>query len=150
MILCNDLKFSIPSEDVEPGDVIVHKSKMMYVLEAYTDNSLRAVDIFDSESKELIPVTNMFGFSFVTRIVSMFNMDGEEGPSRDKPFGNIAPLIMLSGMKDGENSLVGGDIGKMMYYSLILETFVGRDGNNPLAGMFNFGKCRSNKSKTED
>ena len=38
----------------------------------------------------------MFGFNFVTKIVSLFNTVGDNAPTPDAPFGNMLPFMLMN------------------------------------------------------
>jgi hypothetical protein len=72
----------------------------------------------------------MFGFNFVTKIVSMF--DAFTGaPTADQPFGNMLPFIMM-----GENK----DIDPMMMFMMMNQGGAGFDMSNPMMLYFMMGK----------
>lgn len=112
---------------IAPGDMILHQNRPMFVTEV--GKHIEAVDILDSEAKTIIPVTNMFGFNFVTKIVSFINL-GNAQPSADQPFGNLMPMMMAQMVFNGDSEM---DFGKMMMLSMMM------GGANPFANMFNFG-----------
>lgn len=112
---------------IAPGDMILHQKRPMFVTEV--GKHIEAVDILDSEAKTIIPVTNMFGFNFVTKVVSFINL-GNTQPSADQPFGNLMPMMMAQMVFNGDSEM---DFGKMMMLSMMM------GGNNPFATMFNFG-----------
>lgn len=112
---------------IAPGDMILHQGRPMYV--TAVDKNIEAVDILDSEMKTVIPVTNMFGFNFVTKITSLVNL-GNAQPSAENPFGNLMPMMMANAMFNGDSEM---DFGKMMMVSAMM------GGANPFANMFNFG-----------
>lgn len=122
---------------IQPGDMVLHNGRPMYVTEVNGSN-ISTIDILASEAKTVIPVANMFGFNFVTKIVSMLNIGGAN-PSPDQPFGNLMPIMMASMVfgNDGDSPFGGDmDMGKMFMMSAI---FGGASGN-PFANMFNFGQ----------
>lgn len=133
--------YKIPAaiKDVRPGDMILHQGKPMYVTNLNEAN-VEAIDILNAESKNIVPVTNMFGFNFVTKVVSIVNMPTAV-PNADQPFGNLMPMMMMSAVFGGNedehgdsNGLFGDiDLGKMF----MLSYFMG--GDNPFSKMFNFG-----------
>lgn len=114
-------KMPVALNAVEVGDVIIHNRKPMFVVE--NSPSLICVDVCAGEEKTVIPTTNMFGFNFITKVVSLFeNVLGT--PSADSPFGNMLPLLMLG----GDN---GKDIDPMMLMLMMNQT--GATGNmNPM------------------
>lgn len=124
-------KMPVAVKDIKPGDLIVHQSRAMYVQEI-EDGNIYTVDILAAEKKNVLPVTNVFNFNFVTKVVSLMNFDMGT-PSPDQPFGNIMPIMMMSAlMGDDKNDFFGQmDMGKMMLMSAMM------GGQNPLASMFN-------------
>lgn len=127
-------KMPVALKDVAVGDMIRHQGHYVYVIDFPADgNGLVVVDVEQGENRVIRPTTNMFGFNFVTKVVSMFNMTGMCGaPSAEQPFGNIMPLLMMNQfMGNGEN-LFGdnGDMSQLMMMSM----FMG--GTNPFANMF--------------
>lgn len=124
-------KMPVAVKDIKPGDLIVHQSRAMYVQEI-EDGNIYTVDILAAEKKNVLPVTNVFNFNFVTKVVSLMNFDMGT-PSPDQPFGNIMPIMMMSAlMGDDKNDFFGQmDMGKMMLMSAMM------GGQNPLTNMFN-------------
>lgn len=90
-------KMPVAIKDVKVGDVIVHNRTPMFVV-GFAENTgdLIAVDIRAGEKKTIMPVRNMFHFDFVTKIVSLFDMNGMTQPSADMPFGNMLPFMLMS------------------------------------------------------
>ena len=90
-------KLPVAIKDVKVGDVIIHNRTPMFVV-GFVENTgdLIAVDIRAGEKKTIMPMRNMFHFDFVTKIVSLFDMNGVTQPSSDMPFGNMLPLMMMS------------------------------------------------------
>ena len=129
-------KMPVATKDVKIGDMIMHQGNPVYVTDIDEDTSLYVVDILASENKNVIPVTNMFGFNFVTKIVSLMNLNGST-PSADQPFGNIMPMLIWSSiLGDGED---GGDFfGNMSMEKLMMfSMFSGQ--SNPFASVMNLG-----------
>ena len=87
-------KMPVAIKDIAAGDVIIHNRVPVFVTDV-TDGKISVVDIRAGERKEVIPTTNMFGFNFVTKIVSLFNAVGE-APTPEQPFGNMLPFLMMN------------------------------------------------------
>lgn len=123
-------KIPVALKDIALGDIIIHNRKPMFVVALSTDgtNTLTCVDVCAGEQKTVIPTVNMFGFNFVTKIVSLFNTLGDNAPTPDAPFGNMLPLMLMSGndekidpmmlmcMMQGNGSFAGNP---MMLYMLM-------------------------------
>ena len=90
-------KLPVAIKDVKVGDVIIHNRTPMFVV-GFAENTgdLIAVDIRAGEKKTIMPMRNMFHFDFVTKIVSLFDVNGVTQPSSVMPFGNMLPLMMMS------------------------------------------------------
>lgn len=123
-------KIPVALKDIALGDIIIHNRKPMFVVALSTDgtNTLTCVDVCAGEQKTVIPTVNMFGFNFVTKIVSLFNTLGDNAPTPDAPFGNMLPLMLMGGndekidpmmlmcIMQGNGSFVGNP---MMLYMLM-------------------------------
>lgn len=131
-------KMPVAIPDIAPGDMIIHQGKPMYVVKR-NDTNIEAVDILNSEAKNIIPITNMFGFNFVTKIVSLVNLGGAN-PSPDQPFGNLMPVMMASMVfgEDNDSAFGDMDMSKLMMLSMMT------GGSNPFGSIFNFGNLGRN------
>lgn len=92
-------KMPVAVKDIAVGDIIIHNRVPMFV--ESVENGIHVVDIRAGEKKEILPTTNMFGFNFVTKIVSLFNVF-QSSPTPDQPFGNMLPFLMLNS-EDGKS-----------------------------------------------
>lgn len=112
-------------KDLRAGDMVLHRGKPMYV-QSVEEDGIHCIDILNSEAKVIVPVTNMFGFNFVTKVVSLMNFNAAQ-PSAENPFGNLMPFMMMSSiMGDDSNN----DFSKMMMMSMMM------GGSNPFTAMF--------------
>ena len=122
-------KMPVAIKDIKVGDIVIHNRVPMFVTST-EGGSISAVDVRAGEAKTIIPTTNMFGFNFVTKIVSMF--DAFTGaPTADQPFGNMLPFIMM-----GE----GKDIDPMMMFFMMNQGNGNFDMSNPMMLYFMMGK----------
>lgn len=85
-------------KDIKKGDVIRHTNGNA-VFVTSTEDGIHVVDVAAGEKKEIIPTKSMFGFDFVTKIVSLIDFSAA-GASNDAPFGNILPFMLMA---DGGN-----------------------------------------------
>ena len=92
-------KMPVAVKDIAVGDIVIHNRVPMFV--ESVENGIHVVDIRAGEKKEILPTTNMFGFNFVTKIVSLFNAF-QSSPTPDQPFGNMLPFLMLND-EDGKS-----------------------------------------------
>ena len=87
-------KLPVAIKDVKAGDVVLHNKVPVYV-EKVEDGKLLVIDPVESEERIVLPITNMFGFNFVTKVVSIMDMSGV-APTADSPFGSMLPFMMAS------------------------------------------------------
>lgn len=108
-------------KDLRAGDMVLHRGKPMYV-QSVEEDGIHCIDILNSEAKVIVPVTNMFGFNFVTKVVSIMNFNAAQ-PSAENPFGNLMPFMMMSSVMSDDSD---NDFSKMMMMG----------GSNPFTAMF--------------
>lgn len=103
-------------KDIKKGDVIRHTNGNA-VFVTSVENGIHVVDVAAGEKKEIIPTKSMFGFDFVTKIVSLIDFSAA-GASKDAPFGNMLPLMLMAdGSKDMKDIMLpmmlmnGGSFG---------------------------------------
>lgn len=138
-----DMIYAIPCaiKDVHVGDVIRHTNGNA-VFVTSVDNGIHVVDVAAGEKKEILPTKSMFGFDFVTKIVTLIDFSGANA-SADQPFGNLLPLMLL-----GENS---GNMKEMLPMMMLMggmngagENAFSFDMNNPLMLMALIGGSKDN------
>lgn len=96
-------KMPVAISQVAIGDVILHNGNPVFV--ESIENGIQAVDISVNEKKTIMPTTNMFGFDFITKIVSVMDVCAT-APTPDQPFGNMLPFMMMDDGKDNDNMLL--------------------------------------------
>ena len=92
-------KMPVAIEQVKVGDVVIHNRKPVYVT-GIADGKLSAIDVMAGEEKVVLLTRNMFGFNFVTKVVSLMDMTGMAKPSAENPFGNMWMLAMMGDNKE--------------------------------------------------
>jgi hypothetical protein len=127
-------KMPVALSAVQIGDVIVHSKHPMFVSEVDIEtNRMVAVDIYDGEEKVIVPTQSPFGFSFITKVVSLFNFAGTADASN--PFGNMLPFLLMGDSKSTDNSMLmamammGGHTD-MMQNPMMLYALMNKDGKN--------------------
>lgn len=91
-------KMPVALSAVQVGDVIVHSKHPMFVSDIDVEtNRMVAVDIYDGEEKVIVPTQSPFGFSFITKVISLFNFAGTADASN--PFGNMLPFLLMGDSK---------------------------------------------------
>lgn len=128
-------KMPVAIDKIAVGDIVIHHRVPMFVTEV-VDGNITAVDAVAGEVKHIIPTTNMFGFNFVTKVVSLMDVYSQ-APTADQPFGNLLPLLMLNDKGDMDTatmlmlfSMNGGmkfDTSNPMLMYLLLKDGNGKD-----------------------
>lgn len=130
----DNLVYAIPVavNEVKSGDVVLHNEVPMFVIGKDTA-SVIVVDVKNGEKKNILPTKSMFGFDFITKIVTLVDFSAA-GASKDQPFGNLLPLMMLS----GDNKSMK-DMLPMMFLMGDKSPFGSFDMSNPLMLMAMMG-----------
>lgn len=127
--------FAMPAaiKDIAVGDVILHNDKPVFVTNI--EKGIHVADPCAGEKKEILPTKSMFGFDFVTKIVSLIDFSNTNA-SADSPFGNLLPLMML-GNSDVDMSTVlmlsmmnGGSTFDMSNPMMLMALMSDRGGSN--------------------
>jgi len=110
-------KMPVAVSAIAEGDVIIHHKTPMFV-KGIEDNEGRIVviDIAAGEEKYILPTRNMFGFNFVTKVVSFLDMKNT-GADAANPFGNMLPLLMMQDGKELDPMMflmMSGQSGNML------------------------------------
>lgn len=158
-------KFPVALSQVAVGDVVIHNKKPMFVIDAdLPGKNLTVVDVCAGEQKTVIPTVNMFGFNFITKIVSLFDMTGGMATASEaQPFGNMLPLMLMGDNKDIDPMMLmmlmgGGDMSAMtenpMMLYLMMKDGKGKDTDLPMLMMLTHmsqmtheAKCKCGKHK---
>ena len=108
-------KMPVAIADVKEGDIVIHNRVPMFVTAINENGTFEVTDVRAGETKNIIPTRNMFGFNFMTKVVSLFGAF-TNAPTADQPFGNMLPFLMM-----GENN----NIDPMMMFMMM-----NQGGNN--------------------
>lgn len=122
-------KMPVAMQNIAKGDLIYHNGRPVYVV-GIDNGIITAIDYVFNEQKVIVPVSNIFGFDYLTKIISVLNLGGMQ-PDPNNPFGNIMPLVFMNAIfGEGKDDLFEGDLGKLMMMSM----FMG--GQNPFGQLF--------------
>lgn len=127
-------KMPVAFKDIAAGDVIIHNRKPHFVTEVKGGN-ITAVDVCEAEEKRVIPVSNMFGFNFVTKVVSLFDTFMAP-PSADQPFGNMLPFMLMNDSADADS--------EGLALAMMLSQGGGTANMNPMMWYFLLGDNKNN------
>lgn len=122
-------------KDIKKGDVIRHVNGNA-VFVTGTEGGIHVIDVAAGEKKEILSTKSMFGFDFVTKIVSLIDFSAMNA-SADQPFGNMLPLMMLSDNKSSMRDMLpmmmlmnGGNFGSFdMSNPLMMMALMGNGGS---------------------
>lgn len=88
-------KVPVALNQVKIGDVVIHNRKPMFIVNI-DNNKFTAVDVMAGEEKVVLPTKNMFGFNFITKVISFMDFNNGNKPSENNPFGNAWMFMMNS------------------------------------------------------
>lgn len=120
-------KMPVAIADVKIGDIVIHNRVPMFVTAVNENGTFEVTDVRAGEAKTVIPTRNMFGFNFMTKVVSLFGAF-TDAPTADQPFGNMLPFLMLG--DDNKN------IDPMMMFFMMNQG--GNGAMNPMMWYFMF------------
>ena len=122
--------FAMPvsREQISVGDVIRHNDTWVIVNEV-SKTEIKVAKPWTKEIVTVIPETSIFGFSFYTKVMNLFDGFGKDA-NAENPFGNILPFLMMQSNEsvDSTNTLMmvmmlsGGKIdmsNPMMMYMMM-------------------------------
>lgn len=90
-------KMPVAVSDISVGDIIMHYNLPMFVKGVEdAEGRIVVIDVSVGEEKYILPKRNMFGFNYITKIVSLLDFNNI-GASAENPFGNMLPLLMMMG-----------------------------------------------------
>ena len=127
-------KMPVAITGVKVGDTVVHGKKPMFVL-AVGDGDLTVIDVVNGEKKTIMPTKSMFGFDFVTKVISLVDSFGGTNANADSPFGNMLPLLLLSDKKCDTNTMLAlammnGGMGNLTSNPMMLYFLLGNKGGS--------------------
>jgi len=103
---CDNFVYMIPVaiKDIAEGDAIIHNHHVMFVIKA-KEKSISVIDVTDGEIKKILPTKSMFGFDFITKIVSLVDFTASTA-DEDNPFGNMLPFLLLNNDNNRSNDVL--------------------------------------------
>ena len=100
------MKMPVAMSQVNVGDIIMHQNNPVVVKNVRTDGNLEVISPGVAEIKIIMPIKNMFGFNFYTKVmplldINMFGKDADES----NPFGSLMPMMLMSSMMGEDNDM---------------------------------------------
>lgn len=100
------MKMPIAMSQVAQGDIIIHQNNPVVVKAVREDGNLEVISPGSAEIKIIMPVKNMFGFNFYTKVMPLIDMNTlGAGANDDNPFGAMMPMMMMSSMMGEDNDM---------------------------------------------
>lgn len=135
-----DFFFVIPTNKVEPGDIILVNGKPRCVVKA-DNTTITVINYEDSTVESILPERHVFmgNTYFYGKIVSMF---GDNFTGKKKGIGKMMSYMMMSEILKGSGGTSGGNAMMPMMM------FMG-GGSNPFEEMFSFDDSDDDESVVE-
>lgn len=121
-------KMPIAASAVAVGDYILHQHKWVRVLQVLAGGRLEVEDMQEKQVVTILPVKNVFGFDFYTKLYCFADNLLSGAATAENPFGNILPLMLFSKGDSKDNLLplllMGGsgkEVNPMLLYALMSE-----------------------------
>ena len=144
LINCNNFVFNIgeefffviPTNKVEPGDIILVSGKPKCVI-SKDKNTIRVINYEDSTVEDILPERHVFmgNTYFYGKIVSMFGSDLMKGK---KGMNKVVSYMMMSEMIKGTNGY-SDNSGNMFSNLAMMSMFGGNNFSEMFDGVFDFG-----------
>ena len=99
-------KMPVAVSTLKEGDLILNGSTPL-IVKSVNGNEISAISVEDNEVITLAAKKNVFGFSYITKIINImgdFNLS--TSASSDNPFGNMLPLMLMSNSEGGMDNLL--------------------------------------------
>ena len=100
-------KMPVAQDDVEIGDYVYHLDDPVKVVDVTERGSLVCVRLFSHEEVTVVPIKNMFGFNFFTKLVNFGEgLFGANTIDKSNPFGSMLPLFLMSNGSKNDNLMM--------------------------------------------
>lgn len=127
-------KMPVAIKDIAAGDVVIHNSAPMFVLNVANDKTLTVVDVISGERKDIMLATSPFGFNFATKVVNFLGNMVNGAATAENPFGNMWMLMAMSGDTKMDDmlpmALMAG--GMDMSNPMMMWALMGNRTNDPM------------------
>ena len=131
-------KMPVAVSTLKEGDLILNGS-IPLIVKSVNGNEISAISVEDNEVITLAAKKNVFGFSYITKIINImgdFNLS--TSASADNPFGNMLPLMLMSNSEGGMDNLLplmlmnsaNGGSGMDFSANPLMLYFLVKDGGN--------------------
>lgn len=94
--------FPVAIKDIKIGDIIKHGNSYVIVKDIAGGNFLEVIEPCSNEVKKVMPLRNIFGFDFYTKVVSLMGEGAFGTIDESNPFGNMLPFFLMMDNKEKE------------------------------------------------
>lgn len=94
--------FPVSIKDIQIGDIIRHGDSYVIVKDIAGGNFLEVIEPRSNEVKTVMPLHNIFGFDFYTKVVSLMGEGAFGTIDESNPFGNMLPFFLMMGDKNND------------------------------------------------
>ncbi len=94
--------FPVSIKDIQVGDIIRHGDSYVIVKDIAGGNFLEVIEPRSNEVKTVMPLHNIFGFDFYTKVVSLMGEGAFGTIDESNPFGNMLPFFLMMGDKNSD------------------------------------------------
>lgn len=95
--------FPVAIKDIKIGDIIKHGNSYVIVKDIAGGNFLEVIEPCTNEVKTVMPLHNIFGFDFYTKVVSLMGEGAFGTIDESNPFGNMLPFFLMMGDKNSNS-----------------------------------------------
>ena len=131
-------KMPVAVSTLKEGDLILNGS-IPLIVKSVNGNEISAISVEDNEVITLAAKKNVFGFSYITKIINImgdFNLS--VSANSDNPFGNMLPLMLMSDSEGDMDNLLpfmlmnsaNGGSGMDFSANPMMLYFLMKDGGN--------------------
>ena len=133
----DDFFFVIPTNKVEPGDIILIKGRPQCVLEV-DKKTIKVMNYEDMTIDTIVPERHVFmgNTYFYGKIVSMLGSNASKGKDGMKQMMQFMMMSQMIGGSTGANTIAGGN--NMLPIMLMMNSGSGNIFDGMLDGMFDF------------
>jgi len=124
----SELIYIMPVNSVEIGDIIKNKESYYQILEIEPSGNLKTVKIKDGSKKTMIKETNILGFSFYYKVISLFSGDG----MNNKTSNGIDPMMLMMLSDKEEDNENDNNLLPLMLMSNINNQSDNKNAMNPM------------------
>lgn len=94
--------FPVSIKDIKVGDIIRNGEYYVIVKDVVNSNFLEVIDPRNNEVKTIMPLRNIFGFDFYTKVISLMGEGAFGTIDESNPFGNMLPFFLMMGDKNND------------------------------------------------